>query len=56
MTALDFAGDRNIGTPPFFSANTASVSRILSGVAEVQLAQQEKDIATIQTVVYRLEP
>jgi hypothetical protein len=64
MTALDFAsssgnrgpgsGNSQGGTPTFFTGNIASLSRILSQVTEVRVTEEERGVATLQTVRYQL--
>jgi hypothetical protein len=64
MTALDFTSPtgnagfglayRRDGTPAFFSGNIAGLSRILSGVAEVRVTEQERGAVTVQTVLYQM--
>jgi hypothetical protein len=52
MVALDFPAS---GTAPaFFSGNIASLSRVLSSVAEVRVTEEQKGMATFQTVLYRI--
>ena len=52
MAALDFPAS---GTAPaFFSGNIASLSRVLSSVAEVRVTEEQKGMATFQTVLYRI--
>jgi hypothetical protein len=53
MTALDFAPAGPRG-PGFFSGNIASLSRVLSGISEVRVTEEERGPATMQTVVYQL--
>jgi hypothetical protein len=60
MTALDFVRPEGVGFglgggPAFFSGNMASLSRVLSQVAEVRVTEEERGAGTVQTVVYRLE-
>jgi hypothetical protein len=53
MAALDFPAS---GTAPaFFSGNIASLSRVLSSVAEVRVTEEQKGMATFQTVLYRMQ-
>jgi len=64
MTALDFTssagnagsggGDRAGAAPPFFSGNVASLSRVLSGVAEIRVTEEERGLATVQSVLYQM--
>jgi hypothetical protein len=61
MAALDFTSSAGSGwaagsegAPRFFSENIASLSRVLSGVEEVRIAEEDKGDRTVQTVVYRL--
>lgn len=54
MTALDFGSGGNPGAPRLFSQNIASLSRVLSSIAEVQVTQQEQNGVTIQQIVYQL--
>ncbi|HWB83526.1 MAG TPA: hypothetical protein VG675_05270 [Bryobacteraceae bacterium] len=60
MAALDFtspAGNTAFvqsNGPSFFSGNLASLSRVLSGISEIRIAQEEKGSATVQTIVYQL--
>ena len=51
MTALDFGTDR--GGPAFFSGNLGSLSRVLAGIGEVDLTEEDRAGATLQSVVYR---
>lgn len=64
MKALDFTSpagdvgsvmmDRAGGAPPFFSGNIASLSRVLSRVAEIRVTEEQKGNTTIQTVTYQM--
>ena len=63
MTALDFtspaAGGQLFfsafgGAPTFFSGNVASLSRVLAGLNEVQLTEQDGPDRSIETVMYRM--
>jgi hypothetical protein len=59
MAALDFtssAGRANgsDGAPAFFSGNVASLSRVLSKIAEIRITEEERGSITVQTVVYRM--
>jgi hypothetical protein len=64
MKALDFTSpaantglalpDRGDGASAFFSGNMASLSRILSGVTEVRVTEQERGAVTAQTVLYEM--
>ena len=53
MAALDFSSGVS-GPPSFFSGNIASLSRVLSQVAEVRVTQEVRGAVTLQTVVYRM--
>jgi hypothetical protein len=53
-TALDFGSPG--GTPPFFSGNMASLSRVLSRVSEIRVTEEHRPNATLQTVRYELTP
>ncbi len=50
--ALDFPAPAT--APTFFSGNIASLSRVLSSVAEVRVTEEQKGMATFQTVLYRI--
>jgi len=59
MAALDFApasSNAEFGFyrngPKFFSGNIRSLSDVLSGVVEIQVAEQDKGAVTLQTVSY----
>jgi hypothetical protein len=52
MAALDFPAP--VAAPTFFSGNIASLSRVLSSVAEVRVTEEQKGVATFQTVLYRI--
>lgn len=64
MAALDFTSpaenvgfglaDRGDSTPAFFSGNIAGLSRVLSGVTEVRLMEEERGAVTVQTVLYQM--
>lgn len=62
MTALDFtspvANDNadleRSGAPAFFSRNIASLSRVVSNLIEIRVTEEERNDATIQTVLYRM--
>lgn len=61
MTALDFtppSGNAGFGYfrdgPKFFSGNIQSLSDVLSGVAEIQVTEQDKGTVTLQTVSYQM--
>jgi hypothetical protein len=59
MAALDFTSpagreDGSEGAPAFFSGNMASVSRVLSKIAEIRVTEEERNSITVQTVVYRM--
>lgn len=61
MAALDFTSPANAfgftasgGSPNFFSGNIESLSRVLSGVAEIRVTQEESPEIVRQMVVYRL--
>lgn len=61
MTALDFtppAGAAEFGFfrngPRFFSGNIASLSDVLSKVAEIQVTEEDQGTVTQQTVVYQM--
>jgi hypothetical protein len=57
MAALDFpasAASGN-GAPAFFTGNIASLSRVLSTVAEVRVTEEQKGMATLQTVRYQMQ-
>lgn len=66
MAALDFVSPpRNLaswranpsdGVPAFFSGNIGSLSRVLLRVAEIRVTEERRGPATIQTVLYRMEP
>ena len=43
-----------VGGVIFFSGNIASLSRVLSSVAEVQITEQERGGVTSQKIVYQL--
>jgi hypothetical protein len=53
-TALDFGAGGNPGAPAFFSGNIASLSRVLSSIAEVQITGQERGSVTSEKIVYQL--
>jgi hypothetical protein len=50
-TALDFPSS---GAPAFFSGNIASLSRILSTLAEVRMTEANRGDVTAQTVLYQM--
>ena len=52
MAALDFPAPAT--APTFFSGNIASLSRVLSSVAEVRVTEEQRGMATFQTVLYRI--
>jgi hypothetical protein len=52
VAALDFPAPAT--APTFFSGNIASLSRVLSSVAEVRVTEEQKGMATFQTVLYRI--
>lgn len=52
MAALDFPAPTT--APTFFSGDIASLSRVLSGVAEVGVTEEQKGLTTFQTVLYRI--
>jgi hypothetical protein len=52
MAALDFPAPAT--APAFFSGNIASLSSVLSSVAEVRVTEEQKGMATFQTVLYRI--
>jgi hypothetical protein len=64
MAALDFTSpagnlgfgrvDRSDGAPAFFSGNIASLSRVLSRVAEIRVTEEQRGAATVQTVLYQM--
>jgi hypothetical protein len=64
MSALDFtaaAGNsgfglmgRPAGAPPYFSGNLASLSRVLSQIAEIRATEEERAGSTVQNVQYLL--
>jgi hypothetical protein len=54
MTALDFGSSAEGDAPPFFSGNIGSLSGVLSGIAEIQVTEEERGSITRQTVVYRM--
>jgi hypothetical protein len=59
MTALDFTspspnGGPSDGAPAFFSRNIASLSRVLAGLNEVQLTEEDKGTQSIENVTYRM--
>jgi hypothetical protein len=61
MKALDFNGNPGglqeghaDNKPPFFSGNIASLSQILSQVSEIRITEEEKAMATVQTVLYQI--
>jgi hypothetical protein len=57
MTALDFtssAGNGRGGAPAFFTGNIASLGEVLSDVVEVRITEEERGLATVQTVVYQI--
>ena len=56
MAALDFPASAGYGGggPAFFSGNIASLSRVLSSVAEVRVTEEQKGMTTYQTVLYRI--
>lgn len=61
MTALDFtasAGNagfgRAEGAPSLFSGNIASLSRVLSRVAEIRVTEADRGADTLQTVIYQM--
>jgi hypothetical protein len=57
MTALDFAGSaRNErgGAPSFFTGNIASLSEVFSDLVEMRVTEEERGLATVQTVVYQM--
>jgi hypothetical protein len=55
MTALDFTSSPGFDNAPrFFSANIASLSRVLSGIAEIRVTQEERGNLTMQTVLYQM--
>jgi hypothetical protein len=55
MSALDFGSSaENAAAPPFFSGNIGSLSRVLSGVTEIRVTEEEKGDVTLQTVLYRM--
>jgi hypothetical protein len=53
MAALDFPAPAT--APTFFSGNIASLSRVLSSVAEVRVTEEQKGMATYQTVRYQMQ-
>ena len=57
MSALEFTSSAAYGggAPAFFSGNIASLSRVLSNVAEVRVTEEQKGMATLQTVLYRMQ-
>jgi hypothetical protein len=64
MAAVDFTsaasglGFYRLGgaaAPNFFSGNLASLSRVLSKVVEIGVTEEERGVATMQTVRYRIE-
>ena len=55
MAALDFGSSAaGEGAPAFFSGNIESLSRVLAGVAEIRVTEEERGDVTLQTVVYRI--
>jgi hypothetical protein len=56
MAALDFPASAGYGggAPAFFSENIASLSQILSSVAEMRVTEEQKGMATLQTVRYQI--
>ncbi len=54
MAALDFtAPAQNPAAPMFFSGNIASLSRVLSNIAEIRLTEQQRAAATVWTALYQ---
>jgi hypothetical protein len=53
MAALDFPASAT--APTFFSGNIASLSGVLSSVAEVRVTEEQKGMATFQTVRYQMQ-
>ena len=56
MSALEFTSSAAYGggAPAFFSGNIASLSRVLSNVAEVRVTEEQRGMTTFQTVLYRI--
>jgi hypothetical protein len=52
MAALDFPTSAT--APAFFSENIASLSRVLSSVAEVRVTEEQRGTTTFQTVLYQI--
>jgi hypothetical protein len=52
MAALDFPAPAT--APTFFSGNIASLSRVLTSVSEVRVTEEQRGMATFQTVLYRI--
>jgi hypothetical protein len=52
MAALDFPAPAT--APTFFSGNIASLSRVLSSIAEVRVTEEQRGMTTHQTVLYRI--
>jgi hypothetical protein len=52
MAALDFPASAT--APTFFSGNVGSLSRVLSSVSEMRVTEEQKGMATLQTVLYRI--
>jgi hypothetical protein len=53
-TSLDFGSPAS--TPPFFSQNIASLSRVLSKVTDMRVTEERKGTVTLQTVRYEIAP
>jgi hypothetical protein len=65
MAALDFTSasanrgfyrQQNEDAPTFFSGNIGSLGRVFASVGAMQLTEEERGSATVQTVVYQIEP
>lgn len=53
MAALDFPAPAT--APAFFSGNIASLSGVLTSIAEVRVTEEQKGMTTLQTVRYQIQ-